>query len=218
MLCDKCSNIHFKRSEDCDLIKQEPERLKDKDDYAISGCVFYIHHRDRQELEKSADKSCHFCGMLWGRLFVDPEGSGVLHPSSYSFARRKVILRRSIVESWIEKESGLEGWNKGDWIYINCGDRNATTTSVHEQSGKFCLDTIVDEIQYNYLVPVEAILDALTIGTNNISHQSSNAIIPKSGNSLAETESEGIPLDLVPAQNPLFYAPMWTFRRLRLRV
>jgi hypothetical protein len=69
MLCEKCSRIHFKRLEDCEIIKQEPERLDgDNGRYNFSGCLFYFHHKSKRDLEYSADNGCHFCEVLLRRV------------------------------------------------------------------------------------------------------------------------------------------------------
>jgi hypothetical protein len=133
MLCDKCSNIHFKRIEDCEVIRLEPERLREDSSYSYSEGVFYFHHKDKEALKRSANQGCHFCEMLRRSLFG--EGSAYSCPL-YHFARGEVILRRSIVERWIKKEFGLDEWNRCDWVYVQCGKRNATTTSVLEYVGE----------------------------------------------------------------------------------
>jgi hypothetical protein len=82
-------------------------------------------------LEKSADRGCHFCGMLWGNIFDKHRGYEYRHLLPYPFARGEVILSRYIIKKWIE-ESGLEDWNRGDSFesfFVNCGKVNAKTYS-----------------------------------------------------------------------------------------
>jgi hypothetical protein len=135
MLCNVCSNIHFERIENCELIQREPDRLQANPGLHLSLCVFYFHHKDKWTLKKSADEGCHFCGMLWLNLFEG--GTRIARWSSpYGFARGEVILRRAIVERWVQQESGVEQWNRQDWIYVQCEEANATTSSTLEYPGK----------------------------------------------------------------------------------
>jgi hypothetical protein len=135
MLCEKCSNIHFCRLADCDLIKQEPDRLLEKETaYNLSGCVFYIHHKSKDALQNSNNNGCHFCAMLLDRLFGE-HGSSKSSPK-YAFARGEVILRRSVVKRWTNRENGFEQWNTGDWIYVQCEDRNITSQCHGDYSGE----------------------------------------------------------------------------------
>ncbi|KAF2490589.1 HET-domain-containing protein [Lophium mytilinum] len=186
MLCDKCINIHFKRIEECDLIREEPDRLLGTDSVNIFHCVFYFHHRNRHDLEKSADRGCHFCGMLWGRL-LGGDGNGLV--SNYRFARGEVILRRSIVEKWIDDKSGtgLHGWNIGDWIYIQCEEQNFTTTNSETYSG-----------------PVAVMLEALTSCRDIESFGPSTGVAPTL---LDDHELQNISSELIPSQDSSIYSP-----------
>jgi hypothetical protein len=134
MLCEKCSNIHFRRLAECDLIKQEPDRLLARETaYNTSGCVFYIHHKSKDALRNSSENGCHFCAMLLDRLFGKYGSSN--NVGRYAFARGEVILRRSVIERWINEENGFEEWNTKDWVYVQCEDRNISSTSHGEYSG-----------------------------------------------------------------------------------
>ncbi|KAF2810918.1 HET-domain-containing protein [Mytilinidion resinicola] len=187
MLCDKCTDIHFKRIEDCDVIRKEPDRLKGSDSIDIFHCLFYFHHKNRHDLERSADRGCHFCGMLWGRLLGQDGRHGLI--SKYRFARGEVILRRSIVEKWIDDKSGtgLHDWNKGDWIYIQCEDQNFTTTSSEAYSGA-----------------VAAMLEALT-SCKDI--ESLGRAMRGTPALLDDPELQKINSDLVPSRDPSIYSP-----------
>jgi hypothetical protein len=136
MLCDKCSNIHFKRLEDCRLIQEQPERLHGVgfDEKQGSHSLFYFHHQNGKALKSSADEGCHFCAMLWGSLFgsVGTSGSGI----PFVFAREDVLLSRNILENWINQESGLEEWNSGDLIYVSCGQIRVMTKGLWKISGE----------------------------------------------------------------------------------
>jgi hypothetical protein len=128
MLCTKCLNIHFRRLNECEVIKREPERLLDEDTgYRLSNCLFYFHHDNKQALEASAADGCHFCEMIRDHLFVSAPAAWGL--PAFKFARGEVVFRRSIVDQWIGRQNGFEEWNESDWIYIQCERRNATTTA-----------------------------------------------------------------------------------------
>jgi hypothetical protein len=71
MLCNICSNIHFKHIENCELIQREPYRMRQDQQDAFISSVFYFHHKDKWALKSSADQGCHFCGMLWLNRFED---------------------------------------------------------------------------------------------------------------------------------------------------
>jgi hypothetical protein len=135
MLCNICSNIHFRHIENCALIQSEPYRLPPDQREAFTSSVFYFHHKDKWALKSSADQGCHLCGMLWLNLFENVRRIST-RPSPFVFARREVILRRTVVKRWIQKESGLEHWNREDWIYVYCGGACATTSSILDYQGK----------------------------------------------------------------------------------
>lgn len=134
MLCEKCSNIHFRRLEDCDLIKQEPERLLTTGPERVSDYLFYFHQPNKHALEKSSDNGCHFCAMILNRLFGD--GRNFEKREEWSFTHGEVILRRDIVEKWINRIDGFERWNTGDWICVQCEDRIVFSTTHGGYSGE----------------------------------------------------------------------------------
>jgi hypothetical protein len=68
MLCHKCRDIHFKRIEDCPTVKlyaDDPRNGYFKEE----PYLFYLHSTDRICLKNSADAGCHFCIMIYYRLF-----------------------------------------------------------------------------------------------------------------------------------------------------
>jgi hypothetical protein len=134
MLCEKCSNVHFRRLADCELIKQEPDRLHTKDTvYNVTCPVFYFHHESKDALRESSEDGCHFCAMLLDRLF----GQGCsTSAAKYAFARGEVLFRRSVAERWINDKNGLEEWITSDWIYVQCEDRNTTSSCHGNYSGE----------------------------------------------------------------------------------
>jgi hypothetical protein len=134
MLCEKCSNIHFRRLADCELIKQEPDRLHTKEThYDISRFVFYFHHESKDALRESSEDGCHFCAMLLDRLF----GRGCsTSAAKYAFARGEVVFSRTIVERWINGENGFEEWNTSDWITVLWEDRYTMSTCHRNYSGE----------------------------------------------------------------------------------
>jgi len=146
MLCPKCCNIHFKRIKDYEAIQQKPELVKrlqkDKRWTGLRGSVINVHHKNQRDLKSSADQGCHFCAMLWGRLFGGESSSEDNSPVSvrYSdslsryFPRGEIILRRDVAER-CQTESGMEEWNRYDWIFVHCGKRLATTSSILEYQG-----------------------------------------------------------------------------------
>lgn len=134
MLCEKCSNIHFRRLTDCELVKQEPDRLIVEDThYNLARPVFYFHHKSKNALQASSEDGCHLCAMLLDRLFGQ---GGSTSAAEYAFARGEVIFRRSVVDRWIDRENGFEDWNTGDWIYVQCEDRNTTFTCHGDYPGE----------------------------------------------------------------------------------
>lgn len=129
MLCEKCSNIHFKPLQDCELpLHNFVLAERELSDVNESGCVFYFHHDSKQSLQASAEEGCHFCGMLYGHFFRI-QRSHRLPAHRYSFSYKGVTLRRSIIENWIARNYGFQGWNDGDWIYINFDDKASLTTT-----------------------------------------------------------------------------------------
>jgi len=147
MLCPKCCNIHFKRIEDCEAIQQKPEWVKRLREDKIwgggpRGSVINVHHKSQRDLKSSADRGCHFCAMLWGRLFGKESSSEDNSPVSVTFGdclsryftRGEIILRRDVAER-CQTESGMEEWNRYDWIFVHCGKRLATTSNKFEYQG-----------------------------------------------------------------------------------
>lgn len=129
MLCEKCSNIHFKPLKECDLYLQEPSvSARVRMSIYESGSLFYFHHNFRDALQASAEDGCHFCGMLYGHLFHLPGIHRRPH-YSYPFAYDGVVLRRSIVDNWLVKPNGFQEWNDINWIYILFDNNIALTTS-----------------------------------------------------------------------------------------
>jgi hypothetical protein len=111
MLCTKCLNIHFRRLNECGVIKREPGRLLEEDTgYQLSNCLFYFHHDNKQALEASATDGCHFCKMIRDHLFVSVPAPWSF--PTFKFAQGEVVFRRSIVDRWLGRENGFEEWNE----------------------------------------------------------------------------------------------------------
>lgn len=87
--------------------------------------VFYIHHRSRDALRDSSESSCHFCVMILDRLFGEGGHSGFR--SRETKARGEVLFRRMLADNWGRGDS-FEQWNVDNRIYVQCEDRNITTT------------------------------------------------------------------------------------------
>lgn len=143
MLCEKCSNIHFRPLKDYELPLHNMELLEPgRSTINERGCVFYFHHDSEDSLQASADEGCHFCGMLYGHVF----GFSTRHrlpAHRYSFLYKGVTLRRSVIENWLAKDNGYQEWNDGDWIYIDFDDKvSLTTTSQERFEGMYRLLTV----------------------------------------------------------------------------
>lgn len=133
MLCQKCSNIHFRALEDCDVIQSDPTRLDNLSDSDHTyDRLFYFHHDSREALEASAATGCHFCEMLHRNMFQERQDS---RSAELSFSRGELILRRSVAKKWLSKEDGIRDWNANDWIFVHCGNRTLTTTSLQGFEG-----------------------------------------------------------------------------------
>lgn len=132
MLCEKCSNIHFRRLGEWEIVQQNPRRFNKSGEASTSASrVFYFHHESKVALRNSADNGCHFCQMLFSGLFETKQRGRW----NYGFKRGGVILRRSIVDKWLKKPSGFAEWNRLDWIYVSCEDKCNTTTNILELWG-----------------------------------------------------------------------------------
>jgi hypothetical protein len=135
MLCNICSNIHFKPIENCELIQREPYRMRQDQQDVFIDSVFYFHHKDKRALESSADQGCHFCGMLWLNLFEDDDV--ILRDSPrFVFARGEIILRRDVMERSIQEESEHERWNREYWISVHYEEKYMTTSNILDYQGK----------------------------------------------------------------------------------
>lgn len=192
MLCKRCSNIHFRRLAECDLFNEEPDWLPLADNR--SGSVFYILHRSKDALRDSSESGCHFCAMILDRLFGEGGHSGFR--SREIWARGEVVFRRTLVDNWRRGDS-FEQWNVDDWIYVQCEDRNITTTWHGRQgySGKlqmscgFCI--LMDS------GTVGRMLDALLNchATTSLEDQTSNLLrssLPATVEEMPEAELSGI--------------------------
>ncbi|KAH8587072.1 heterokaryon incompatibility protein-domain-containing protein [Bisporella sp. PMI_857] len=127
MLCDKCSEIHFRRLRECDIPLDElPEKFRYNSQYQGES-VYYFHHKDKFALEASADRGCHFCGMIWGNLFGSFTGHVEYIPES--FADKKVFIRRSWRQAWLVKE-GADALECTEWLVVCCEGRK-TYSSFH---------------------------------------------------------------------------------------
>ncbi|OAL48168.1 HET-domain-containing protein [Pyrenochaeta sp. DS3sAY3a] len=62
MLCEICSNIHFKPLENCGLPSEAVEEHRHRHK---SSSLFYFHHEDENALEASSKGGCKLCIMLW---------------------------------------------------------------------------------------------------------------------------------------------------------
>lgn len=72
--------------------------------------------------------------MISDRLFGQNCSSVKL--AKYAFARGEVVFRRSAMESVLSDEDEFEDWNRGDLIYVQCEDSNATSTCHGQYSGE----------------------------------------------------------------------------------
>lgn len=115
MLCEKCSSIHFKHVEECELIIQEPERLamRKDDDWERTSNLYYIHSKDRGCLEKTADQGCHFCAMLQFCRFQCPD---IEEEPALSFARDEIVLRRYISDTSTGRDG--QAWHEKSRIVV----------------------------------------------------------------------------------------------------
>jgi hypothetical protein len=139
MLCDKCSNIHFRRLQKCDLPEYRlPEEYRDRS-HDQGSSVYYFHHEDKWALEASADNGCHFCGMIWGRLFASPAR---LRSSPESSAGKQVYLRRTWSEKWIENE-GSDALERSEYLVAYCEDRFTYSSNMLHFRGQYKSDTEV---------------------------------------------------------------------------
>lgn len=102
MLCDKCSNVHFRSLQKCNLPeKLLPERLRGVS-HDRGDSVYYFHHENRSELEKSADSGCDFCVMLWTRL-SNPDACYNTNPAK--FAGDQIYFRRPWSAWWTKPKT-----------------------------------------------------------------------------------------------------------------
>lgn len=122
MLCEKCSNIHFRRLRECPEIIKEPSRLTGVDER--ENAVYYFHHKSKDALQKSSENGCHFCAMLVNGLFGQP--IDIIMSGKHIFARGEVILVRSVGRTWI-LDDGSRNLNLDDYINIKCEDINITS-------------------------------------------------------------------------------------------
>jgi hypothetical protein len=92
--------------------------------------VYYFHHENKSALESSAEDGCHFCGMIWARLF----GSGAHFSGSVkSFAGEQVYLRRTWTDEWIKKE-GADALECSEWLIAECEGRHMYSSNSREFS------------------------------------------------------------------------------------
>lgn len=128
MLCNVCSNIHFKPRRDWALPEGEAENFKERNGtYATAGQakppLYYFHHKDFEALKASANHGCHFCIMLW-RVFSQPKsdfaprepaelaaGPVALflenHPSEADASFSSMRIDVHCAEQWVEGRLGL---------------------------------------------------------------------------------------------------------------
>jgi hypothetical protein len=131
MLCDKCNNIHFRPLKQCDLIKQEPERLLfEGSKHSIDYYLFYIHHDSLQALRESSENGCHLCAMIHDNLFGEYGLFWKTKP--FAFARGEIVFRRLWHPYDLER---FEHWNTYDLGSVLCGDRECYITSHGIYSG-----------------------------------------------------------------------------------
>jgi hypothetical protein len=125
MLCEKCSNIHFRRLQKCGLPAHcLPEDYRDSS-HDRGSSVYYFHHENRWVLEASADEGCHFCEMIRECLFAS---SAWRKGSIGSFAGKQIILRRTWLDEWIEEE-GSDALECSEELWVYCEDRYVVSST-----------------------------------------------------------------------------------------
>ncbi|KAI2777652.1 hypothetical protein F4815DRAFT_281195 [Daldinia loculata] len=189
MLCDVCRNIHFRSPRKCGLKKKRVMKKDIHFDFDLD--LFYIHHKSRIVLKQSMDLGCHFCAMLWDRLF------GFGHTRFATMTREfdedvfpggEVIFRR---ESRYSATWPMENWNIDDWIYIYCGRSMVVTTSRSSPSESPGL--VVQMLHALTTAPREDSTDqAECHGISNIDNDHDESIISGA---------------LLPANHPELYSP-----------
>lgn len=146
MLCEKCSNVHFRPLEECDRIKSETDRPRPVDVERLSNYVVYYHHESKDALRKSSENGCHFCAMLLDRLRGEPSprGAGIrerflddfssAYPLRYTFARGGIIFTRQCMG--LGRRGGFEEWNRTDWFYVHYEKRKITSSFCEQYFGQ----------------------------------------------------------------------------------
>jgi hypothetical protein len=123
MLCEKCSNIHFKPAEEyglapedtswknsqmlCYFDREKQEILKKSNEYLKT--LYYFHHESKEKLRQSAENGCHFCGMIWHSLFATNEFQNI----SGNFDDEGVVFTKLFERPW-----ALEHLNFGPVEYV----------------------------------------------------------------------------------------------------
>jgi hypothetical protein len=139
MLCEKCSQIHFRRLQKCGLSELRlPEKVLDKS-HDQDSSVYYFHFEVKWALKASGEDGCHFCGMIWERLFAAPF---FRHYSPKSFAGKYVYLLRTWLDKWIE-EYGPDALEREENVIAYCEDRCAYSSNFSNLAGWCCPDTKV---------------------------------------------------------------------------
>ena len=89
MLCDRCNAISF--SYRTPIGGQSEES------------IYCLHQPSKEKLYESASRGCHFCAMICHKMFV---ATDVMrhYASPIEGAEEAVVLRRTWLPEWIEKE------------------------------------------------------------------------------------------------------------------
>lgn len=127
MLCKKCSNIHLQPLGDCEVIKRSPEMLLEKHE-TDDDALFYFHHPSRVALERSAEAGCHFCAMMFDRLFGDAR-TGSTTRFEGRFVWDGVLFHHVPTAKWSFYVNG------GFGILVSCGRLEIEVAPVGEITG-----------------------------------------------------------------------------------
>lgn len=120
-LCEKCSNIRFTEIRELDISR-------------TSTSVFYFHHASKEALFTSAQHGCHFCAMLWQRLFRTLPGFQANTSRADQTVKTVIFRKLTFPEQWADPDKFVS-WNRNDCIYISCEDQEVIADCVKEISG-----------------------------------------------------------------------------------
>lgn len=141
MLCDKCSNIHFKPLRDYGIpVEKIPESGRNPSAYGVE--LYHFHHENKEVLELSANGGCHFCSQIWESLFGNRPYMSSMSPWEI-FAGKKVYLKRLQLYTASAKATDGQNWRLEVWPSFSTWQTEGLQSFIACCEGIYCFSNKV---------------------------------------------------------------------------